>query len=67
MLSRRAALAVVFISAAAFSGGAAVAATHDSPHSLQPPKLLPMKQPAVTNFHLTHHYCHKHSAAPASL
>lgn len=67
MLGRRAAFAAVLTSAAVFSGGVAVAATHNSPQKLQPPKLLPMKQPAVTNWHLTHHYCHKSSSISASL
>ena len=68
MLGRRAAFAAVLTSAAVFSGGAAIAATHSSsPQKLQPPKLLPMKQPAVTNWHLTHHYCHKSSSISASL
>ena len=52
MLGRRAAFVVAFIAAVGFSGGAAVAATHQSPHTLQPPKLLPMKQQA-TNWHIT--------------
>jgi hypothetical protein len=65
MLGRRTAFAVVVASAAAFSGGAALAASHGgSPQKLQPPKLLPMKPQAVTNVHIT---CHNHSALAASL
>ncbi len=67
MLGRRVAFAVAFIAAVAFSGGAAVAATHGSSHKLQPPKLRPMKQPAATNNHLTRHYCHEDGAISASL
>ena len=67
MPRRRAALAAFLAAGAAFSGGVAMAATHGSAHKLQPPKLLPMKQPAVTNTHLTRHYCHKNSAISASL
>jgi hypothetical protein len=66
MLGRRVALAIALIAVVGFSGGAAVAATHQSPHTLQPPKLLPMKQQA-TNWHVTHHYCHKDGAISASL
>jgi hypothetical protein len=65
MLGRRTAVAVVLASAAVFSGGAGLAATHGgSPQKLQPPKLLPMKPQAVTNVHIT---CHNHSALAASL
>ena len=65
MPARRTAVAVVLASAAVFSGGAALAATHGgSPQKLQPPKLLPMKPPAVTNVHITYH---NHSALAASL
>ncbi len=67
MLGRRAAFAAVLTSAVALGGGAAVAATHGTPHGLQPPKLLPMKRPAVTNYHLTRHYCHKKGPTSASL
>ncbi len=66
MLGRRAALAVVLTSAAAFSGGVALAVPHGSSHTLQPPKLLPMK-PQATNWHVTHHYCHKDGSISASL
>ena len=66
MLGRRVAFPVAFIAAVGFSGGAAVAATHQSQHRLQSPKLLPMKQQA-TNWHVTHHYCHKDGAISASL
>ena len=66
MLGRRVAFAVAFFAAVAFSGGAAVAATHQSPHTLRPPKLLPMKQQAA-NWHVTHHYCHKDGSISASL
>ena len=65
MLGRRAALAVVLAGAAAFGGGAAIAATHGgSAHSLQPPKLKPMKHRAVTNTHIP---CHNHGAAATSV
>jgi hypothetical protein len=67
MLGRRVALLVAFIAAVGFSSGAAVAATHQSAHKVQPPKLLPMKHPAVTNWHVTHHYCHEDGATSTSL
>ena len=66
MLGRRTVLVASLSGIAAFSGGVALASTHGSSHSLQPPKLLPMKQQA-TNWHVTHHYCHKNSAISASL
>ena len=66
MPGRRAALAVVFTGAAAFSGGVALAAPHGSSHTLQPPRLLPTK-PQATNWHVAHHYCHKDASISASL
>ena len=67
MLGRRVAFIVAIIAAVGLSSGAAVAATHPSAHKLQPPKLLPMKQPAVTNWHVTHRYCHEDGRISASL
>jgi len=66
MLGRRVAFVVALIATVAFSGGAAVGATHQSRHQLQSPKLLPMKQQA-TNWHVAHHYCHKDGSTSASL
>jgi hypothetical protein len=65
MLGRRAAFAAVLASVVAFGGGAAVAATHGgSPHTLKPPKLMPVKQGGVTNVHFP---CHNRGPVSASL
>lgn len=58
MLGRRTAIAAVFCSAAAFGGGAALAATHGSAHQTKAPALKPMKQ-QVSNQHLARHHCHE--------
>lgn len=64
MLGRRSAIAAVFLSAAAFGGGAALAATHGSAHATKPPALVPVKQQAPN--HLGRHHCHETSAFSAA-
>jgi hypothetical protein len=64
MLGRRSAIAAVFLSVAAFGGGAALAATHGT-HSTKQPALVPAKQ-QVSNQHLARHHCHEKAAFSAA-
>jgi hypothetical protein len=65
MLGRRSAIAAVLMSAAAFGGGAALAATHGSSRSTKTPALKPVKQ-HVSNQHLARHHCHETAAYSAA-
>jgi hypothetical protein len=65
MLGRRSAIAAVLMSAAAFGGGAALAATHGSSHSTKTPALKPVQQ-HVSNQHLARHHCHETAAYSAA-